>query len=170
MISIFIAILDFIDLLLTTSYSIKSRFQCITPILSSKTELQITDMIKISLPGLKGDVQKGLVDIGFAGMWAVASNFNFFDFTQPYSYDYFIFLVPLPQIRPYWLTYFLAFEYRIWLFLLTTTILSVLTLVLLKNVRAAPDPVLDDTSTYVLLLHLFGLFFYNSHERTLKIK
>ena len=123
-----------------------------------------------SFTGMKGDVQKGLVDIGFGGMWAVASNYKFFDFTQPYSYDYFIFLVPVPKIKAYWMTYFLALEYRIWLLCLGTAVLSILTLIVLKNVRAAPDHVLDTTSTSVLVLHLFGLFFYNSHERTMKIK
>ena len=123
-----------------------------------------------SYTGLTGDVQFGRIDFGFAGFWTLPSYYLHIDFTREFIWDSYSFLVPVPPVSPFWMTYFYAFGLNIWLCFIGSIFVVILTMVVLRKLEAAPDDILESSSIGSLVVTIIGVMFNQCNERMLLIK
>ncbi len=70
-----------------------------------------------SFNGLLGDLQQGHTDIGIANLYVRSDSSLYVDFSEPFNYDAYCFLVPMPKPGVNWLILLEPMSSSVWYFL-----------------------------------------------------
>ena len=59
--------------------------------------------------------QNGISDVGFAGLYILASRKEFIDYLKPHDNDNVCFLLSKPPLNPKWMDLLNPFQYELWI-------------------------------------------------------
>ncbi len=67
-----------------------------------------------SFNGLLGDLQQGYTDVGIANLYVRTDSSQYVDFSDPFNYDAYCFLVPMPKPGVNWMILFEPMAFTVW--------------------------------------------------------